>query len=99
MGPVATQTRHTLILRIKFAHGHSAALKDLRFVVKALKTLSSRWEDIGMTVDIKDLDGIKKNYRGTHMYVSHKYTSKYIPSSTRIIIWYRWEISLLVQAT
>ena len=36
-----------------------------------------------MTIDIKDLDGIKKNYRGTymHMYVSHKCTSKYIPST------------------
>ena len=41
-----------------------AALKDLRFVVKALKTLSSKWEDIGMTVDVKDLDDIKKNYQG-----------------------------------
>ena len=44
---------------------HSVALKDLRFVVKALKTLSARWEDIGMAVDVKGLDEIKKNYRGT----------------------------------
>ena len=49
-----------------FCYLHSAALKDLRFVVKALKTLSTRWEDIGMTVDVKDLDGIKKNYQGSY---------------------------------
>ena len=42
-----------------------AAIKDLRFVVKALKTLSSRWEEIGMTADVKDLDKIKKEHRGT----------------------------------
>ena len=43
---------------------HPAALKDLQFIVKALKTLSSRWEEIGMTVDVIDLDRIKKEYRG-----------------------------------
>ena len=69
MGPVAPDTDSSHVYDwfcIKFAHVHTAALKDLRFVVKALKTLSSRWEDIGMTIDIKDLDGIKKNYRGTY---------------------------------
>ena len=39
--------------------------------MKALKTLSSRWEDIGMTIDIKDLDEIKKNYRGTGVINMH----------------------------
>ena len=34
---------------------YCAALKDLQFVVKALKTLSSRWEDIGMTVNVKEI--------------------------------------------
>ena len=48
---------------------HSAALKDLRFVVKALKTLSARWEDIGMAVDVKGLDEIKRNYQGMYMYI------------------------------
>ena len=42
-----------------------AAIKDLRFVVKALKTMSTRWEEIGMTADVIDLDQIKKEYRGT----------------------------------
>ena len=32
--------------------------------MKALKTLSSRWEEIGVAADVIDLDAIKKEYRG-----------------------------------
>lgn len=45
-----------------------AALKDLRFVVKALSTLSSRWEMIGVTVKVDDLDRIKKEHQGTNSF-------------------------------
>lgn len=44
-------------------YSYFAALKDLRFVVKALQSLSTRWEEMGMAIDVKDLDKIKKEYR------------------------------------
>lgn len=46
-----------------FNNAHTA-IKDLRFVVKALKTTSARWEDFGMAADVKDLERIKRQYRG-----------------------------------
>ena len=69
MGLPGPFTKSRLIL-IPSVALHSIALKDLRFVVKALKTLSARWEDIGMAVDVKGLDEIKRNYQGICIFKS-----------------------------
>lgn len=69
MGLPGPFTKSRLIL-IPSVALHSIALKDLRFVVKALKILSARWEDIGMAVDVKGLDEIKRNYQGTCIFKS-----------------------------
>ena len=52
------------VLTLVLVFASFAAPRDLRFVVRAVHDVADKWEGIALCLRVKDIDQIKRNYRG-----------------------------------